>query len=74
MKHLYVTYMDLSTNKIETLTVDVEGKVNHFSVEKAVRDTLPYYDKIGARTILSWQEEDPFTYEEQSEFWKNYNK
>ena len=74
MKHLYVTYLDVSTNEIETLTVDVEGKVNHFSVEKAVRDSLSYYDKIGAMTIISWQEEDPFTYEEQSEFWKNYNK
>ena len=71
MKELYVVYKNCY-GEIETTTVNINGKINHYTVEKAVRDSLSTYDKIGVRTILSWQEEDGFTFEEASEFWKNY--
>lgn len=72
MKELYVVYRDCY-GEIQTTTVQIEGKINHYTVDKAVRDSLTY-DELGSRTILSWQEEDGFTFEESKEFWENYNK
>ena len=70
MKLIYVVYRK-PNGTIESKTVEVEGKVNHLSVEKAVRDSIyDIYDRTF--TILSWQEEDEFTWEEQEEFWKNH--
>jgi hypothetical protein len=39
---------------------------------KAIRDRLDYYKRSESFTVISWQEEDAFDLDEQSEFWKNY--
>jgi len=61
-----------SDGRIESNTVEIEGKVNHLSVMNAIRDRLDYYKRSEAFTVISWQEEDAFDLDEQSEFWKNY--
>jgi hypothetical protein len=61
-----------SDGRIESNTVEIEGKINHLSVMKAIRDRLDYYKRSEAFTVISWQEEDAFDLDEQSEFWKNY--
>ena len=62
-----------SDGRIESNTVEIEGKVNHLSVMNAIRDRLDYYKRSEAFTVISWQEEDAFDLDEQSEFWKNYS-
>ena len=61
-----------SDGRIESNTVEIEGKINHLSVMKAIRDRLDYYKRSESFTVISWQEEEPFDLDEQSEFWKNY--
>lgn len=58
--------------RIESDTFTIEGKVNHLSVMKAIRDSLDYYKRTDPFTVISWQEEDSFDLDEESEFWKDY--
>jgi len=51
--------------------VKIEGKVNHYTVERAVCNNLSYYDRYDFDRLISWQVEEEFTPEEQDEFWKN---
>ena len=66
---LYVVYR-LFSGAIETDTIKVTGKVNENVVAKIIRDNMSYYDREWP-TIISWQDTEPFTGDESSEFWKN---
>lgn len=70
MKKVYVVWK-MNDGALKSDTIEIEGKVNHLTVEKAVRDKL-YYDRYDFDRLISWQEEDSFTFEEEQEFWKNY--
>lgn len=69
MKNIYVVYK-LNSGAILTDVISIEGKVNHLSITKEIREKMDYYEREWP-TILSWQEEEPFTSEEEDEFWKN---
>ena len=69
VRTLYVVYR-LNSGAIETDTIKVIGKVNENVVAKIIRDKMSYYDREWP-TIISWQDTEPFTGEESSEFWKN---
>ena len=56
---------------IRSDSINMEGKVNHLTVTEAVRNRLGYYDKSDLDTIISWQEEEAFTFDEECEFLKN---
>lgn len=71
MKKIYVV-VRFNDGRYDSETIDIEGKVNHLSVEKAFKDNLSYHRRGDPFTVISWQEEEEFTSEEQSEFWKNY--
>ena len=71
MKNIYAVWR-WSDGRIESNAFEIEGKVNHLSVMKAIRDHLDYYKRSDSFTVISWQEEDAFDLDEQSEFWKNY--
>ena len=60
--------------EIDSEVLEIEGKVNHYSVEKAIKNSLSYYKRHDPFIILSWQIEDEYTSEEFDEFWENYNK
>lgn len=64
---LYVVYR-LWNGVLESKTVNVKGKVNHLTVEEAIRSKL--YDRYDFDRLISWQVEEEFTYEEQEEFLK----
>lgn len=66
---LYVVYR-MNDGAIQSDTVTIQGKVNHMTVENAVKDKL-YYDRYNFDRLISWQVEEEFTFEEQEEFWKN---
>ena len=68
---LYVVFQ-VSTGGIETEIVKVSGKINHWSVMKAIKEVIPYPRRMESIKIISWQIEDEFTWEEKQEFWKNY--
>lgn len=68
MRTLYVVYKK-SDGAIGSETIEIEGKVNHLTVEKALKKTFSYYDRFGSITILSWQDEEPFTFEEKDKFY-----
>lgn len=70
MKTVYVVW-EKNDGAYQSDIIKIEGKVNHLSIEKAIRDKLGYY-KTDFWRIISWQEEEPFTAEERDEFWKNY--
>ena len=70
-KNIYAVWR-WSDGRIESNSFEIEGKINHLSVMKAIRDQLDYYKRSEAFTVISWQEEDAFDLDEQSEFWKNY--
>ena len=59
---LYVVYR-LWNGVLESKTVTVKGKVNHLTVEEAIRGKL--YDRYDFDMLISWQVEEEFTYEEQ---------
>ena len=74
MKNIYIVWR-MNDGGLMSDTFEVEGKVNHLSLQKKVRDSLIYnmkYDKYDFDRIISWQEEEPFTYEEKDEFWEKY--
>ena len=69
-KTLYVVWK-MNDGALRSDTVEVEGKVNHMSVEKAIKtQRLGYYDRYDFDRIISWQVEEEFTWEEKEEFWK----
>jgi hypothetical protein len=70
-KNIYAVWR-WSDGRIESNTVEIEGKINHLSVMKAIRDRLDYYKRSESFIVISWQEEESFDLDEQSEFWKNY--
>ena len=68
MKKVYVVWK-MNDGALRSDTIKIEGKVNHWTVEKAVRDKL-YYDEYDYDRLISWQVEEEFTDEERDEFWK----
>ena len=72
MKTFYVVWR-MRDGSIKSDTVEIEGTVNHWTIEKAVRDKrLGYYERSDFDRLISWQEEERFTDEEHDEFWNNY--
>ena len=69
--NLYVTYMTYNGG-IECDCIEVNGKVNHYTVTKALKNSLSYYGQDNLRQVLCWSEEEEFTPEERDEFWENY--
>ena len=68
---LYVVFQ-VSNGGLDAESVEISGKINHYSVMKAIRECLPYHRRNESIKIISWQIEDEFTWEEKQEFWKNY--
>ena len=71
MKTFYVVWR-MNNGAIDSDTVEIDGKVNQFTVDKAVKNKLGYYSRHDLDRIISWQEVEPFTSEEYTEFWANY--
>ena len=69
MRTLFVVWK-MNDGALRNDTIKMEGKLNHLTVERAVRDKLGYYDRYDFDRLISWQVEDEFTSEEQDEFWK----
>lgn len=68
MKTLFVVWKKMD-GALRSDTIKIEGKVNQYTVERAVRDKL-YYDRYDFDRLISWQVEEEFTPEERDEFWK----
>ena len=71
MKTLFVVWK-MNDGALRSDTISIEGKVNQYTVERAVRNKPGYYDHYNFDRLISWQEEEPFTSEEREEFWRNY--
>ena len=69
-KTLFVVWK-MMDGAIRSDTVEIEGKVNQYTVERAVRNELGYYDHYDFDRLISWQVEEEFTAEERDEFWKS---
>ena len=69
MKILFVVWKMID-GAIKSDTIKIEGKVNQYTVERAVRNKLGYYDHYNFDRLISWQVEEEFTTEERDEFWK----
>ena len=69
MKILFVVWKMID-GAIRSDTIKIEGKVNQYTVERAVRNKLGYYDHYNFDRPISWQVEEEFTTEERDEFWK----
>ena len=69
MKILFVVWK-MNDDAIRSDTIKIEGKVNQYTVERAVRNKLGYYDHYNFDRLISWQVEEEFTTEERDEFWK----
>ena len=69
MKTLFVVWK-MNDGALRNDTVKIEGKVNQYTVERAIRDKLGYYDHYDFDRLISWQIEEEFTDEERNEFWK----
>ena len=70
MKTLFVVWK-MNDGALRSDTVKIEGKVNQYTVERAVRNKLGYYDRYDFNQLISWQVEEEFTDEERDEFWKS---
>ena len=70
MKTLFVVWK-MNDGALRSDTIKIEGKVNQYTVERAVRNKLGYYDRYDFDRLISWQVEEEFTDEEQNEFWKS---
>lgn len=70
MKTLFVVWK-MNDGALRSDAVKIEGKINQYTVERAVRNKLGYYDRYDFDRLISWQAEEEFTYEEQNEFWKS---
>ena len=67
MKTLFVVWkMNDGVNRSDT--IKIEGKVNQYTVERAVRNKLGYYDHYNFDRLISWQAEEEFTTEKRDEF------
>ena len=71
MKTLFVVWK-MMDGALDSDTIKIEGKVNQYTVERAVRNELGYYNRYEFDRLISWQVEEEFTPEERDEFWKNY--
>ena len=69
MKTLFVVWK-MNDGAIRSDTIKIEGKVNQYTVERAVHNKLGYYDHYNLDRLISWQVEEEFTTEERDEFWK----
>ena len=69
MKTLFVVWK-MNDGVIRSDTIKIEGKVNQYTVERAVHNKLGYYDHYNFDRLISWQVEEEFTTEERDEFWK----
>ena len=69
MKILFVVWK-MNDGAIRSDTIKIEGKVNQYTVERAVRNKLGYYDHYNFDRLISWQVEEEFTTEVRDEFWK----
>ena len=67
MKILFVVWK-MNDGAIRSDTIKIEGKVNQYTVERAVRNKLGYYDHYNFDRLISWQVEEEFTTEERDEF------
>ena len=70
MKALFVVWK-MNDGAIKSDGIYIEGKVNQYTVERAVRNKLGYYDRYDFDRLISWQVEEKFTDEERDEFWNN---
>ena len=70
MKILFVVWK-MNDGALRSDTIKIEGKVNHYTVERDVRNKLGYYDRYDFNRLISWQVEEEFTDEERDEFWKS---
>lgn len=70
MKTLFVVWK-MDDGALRSDTVKIEGKVNQYTVARAVRNKLGYYDHYNFDRLISWQIEEEFTPEERDEFWKS---
>ena len=69
MKILFVVWK-MNDGAIRSDTIKIEGKVNQYTIERAVRNKLGYHDHYNFDRLISWQVEEEFTTEERDEFWK----
>ena len=69
MKILFVVWK-MNDGAIRSDTIKIEGKVNQYTVERAVLNKLGYYDHYNFDRLISQQVEEEFTTEERDEFWK----
>ena len=67
MKTLFVVWK-MNDGAIRSDTIKIEGKVNQYTIERAVRNKLGYYDHYNFDRLISWQVEEEFTTEERDEF------
>lgn len=70
MKTLFVVWK-MNDGALKSNTINIEGKVNQYTVERSVRNKLGYYDRYDFDRLISWQVEEEFTSEEYNEFWEN---
>ena len=63
MKILFVVWK-MNDGAIRSDTIKIEGKVNQYTVERAVLNKLGYYDHYNFDRLISWQVEEEFTTEE----------
>ena len=71
MNTLFVVYK-MMDGALRSDTINIEGKINQYTVERAVRNKLGYYGHYNFDRLISWQIEEEFTSEEREEFWRNY--
>ena len=69
MKTLFVVWK-MNDGAIRSDTIKIKGKVNQYTIERAVYNKLGYYDHYNFDRLISWQVEEEFTTEERDEFWK----
>ena len=67
MKTLFVVWK-MNDGAIRSDTIKIEDKVNQYTIERAVRNKLGYYDHYNFDRLISWQVEEEFTTEERDEF------
>ena len=53
MKTLFVVWK-MNDGAIRSDTIKIEGKVNQYTVERAVRNKLGYYDHYNLDRLISW--------------------
>ena len=69
MKTLFVVWK-MNDGALRSDTIEIKGKINHYTVERAIHGKLNYYACYDFDRLISWQVEEEFTPEEQDEFWK----